>query len=154
VRFTLIAAAVLLLSSLALAFPLSIDFTSSLNFDPAVPGTAYHAMLHPSQPDDGPVIITFGFHIDAVNRARFIDLMREVRRMHLRNGAFSWRLDEDLSECHVFRVEMLVASWSGHLLQDERIVDVKTEAIRTRIAAQLISTPCQTSCFREWPDSV
>ena len=121
VSFTLMAAAVLLFSSLALAFPLSIDFAGSLNFDPAVPRTAYHAMLHPSQPDDGPVTITFGFHIDAVNRARFINLMREVRLMHLRNGAFSWRLNEDLSECHVFRVEMLVASWSEHLLQGERI---------------------------------
>jgi predicted MFS family arabinose efflux permease len=121
VRFTLMAAAVLLLSSLALAFPLSIDFTGNLNFDPAVPRTEYHAMLHAPQPDDGPVTITFDFHIDAVNRARFIELMREIRLMHLRNGAFSWRLDEDLSECHFFRVEMLVASWSEHLLQHERI---------------------------------
>jgi predicted MFS family arabinose efflux permease len=121
VRFTLMAAAVLLLSSLALAFPLSIDFTGNLNFDLAVPRTEYHAMLHAPQPDDGPVTITFDFHIDAVNRVRFIDLMREIRLMHLRNGAFSWRLDEDLSECHVFRVEMLVASWSEHLLQHERI---------------------------------
>jgi predicted MFS family arabinose efflux permease len=120
-RFTLMAAAVLLLSSLALAFPLSIDFTGSLNFDPAIPRAEYHAMLNTPQPDDGPVTITFDFHIDAVNRARFIDLMREVRLMHLRNGAFSWRLDEDLAECHVFRVEMLVASWSEHLLQHERM---------------------------------
>src|SRR5580704_7199562 len=121
VKFTLLAAAALLLSSLALAFPLSIDFTGKLNFDPAVPRTAYHAMLHPSQPDDGPVTITYGFHIDAVNRTRFLQLMREVRLMHLRNGAFSWRLDEDLAERRSFRVEMLVASWSEHLLQHERI---------------------------------
>ncbi|HEX7194910.1 MAG TPA: MFS transporter [Chthoniobacterales bacterium] len=120
-RFTLMAAAVLLLSSLALAFPLSIDFTGSLNFDPALPRAEYHAMLNTPQPDDGPVTITFDFHIAAVNRGRFIDLMREVRLVHLRNGAFSWRLDEDLAECHVFRVEMLVASWSEHLLQHERI---------------------------------
>jgi MFS family permease len=120
VRFTLMAAAVLLLSSLALAFPLSIDFTGKLNFEPAVPRTEYHAMLNIPQPDDGPVTITFDFQIDPINRERFIDLMREVRLMHLRNGAFSWRLDEDLAECHVFRVEMLVASWSEHLLQHER----------------------------------
>ena len=121
VRFTLMAAAVLLLSSLALAFPLSIDFTGSLNFDPGLPRREYHAMLNIPQPDDGPVTITFNFHIDAVNRELFMDLMREVRLMHLRNGAFTWRLDEDLAECHVFRVEMLVASWSEHLLQHERI---------------------------------
>jgi MFS family permease len=119
-RFTLMAAAVLLLSSLALAFPLSIDFTGSLNFDPAIPRTGYHETLNLPRPEDGPVTITFDFHIDAVDRVRFIELMREVRLMHLRNGAFSWRLDEDMSECHVFRVEMLVASWSEHLLQHER----------------------------------
>jgi hypothetical protein len=121
VRFTLMAAALLLLSSLALAFPLSIDFTGRLNFDPGLPRREYHAMLNTPQPDDGPVTITFNFHIDAVNRELFMDLMREVRLMHLRNGAFTWRLDEDLAECHVFRVEMLVASWSEHLLQHERI---------------------------------
>ncbi|HEY1477520.1 MAG TPA: MFS transporter [Chthoniobacterales bacterium] len=119
--FTLLAAAVLLLSSLALAFPLSIDFTGTLNFDPGTPTTHYHSMLHLPSPDDGPVAITIEFQIDIVNRARFLQLMREVRLMHLRNGAFSWRLDEDLSECRSFRLEMLVASWSEHLLQHERI---------------------------------
>jgi hypothetical protein len=121
VKFTLLAAAALLLSSLALAFPLSIDFTGTLNFERAAPATQYHAMLHAPRPDDGPVAITIDFQVAAVNRARFLELMRAVRLMHLRNGAFSWRLDEDLSECNFFRVEMLVASWSEHLLQHERI---------------------------------
>ena len=121
VTFTLMAAAVLLMSSLALAFPLSIDFTGKLNFDPGAPTSQYHSMLHVPHPDDGPVAITMDFQIEAVNRLRFLELMREVRLMHLRNGAFSWRLDEDLAECHNFRLEMLVASWSEHLLQHERI---------------------------------
>jgi MFS family permease len=121
VKFTLLAAAALLLSSLALAFPLSIDFTGKMNFDPAVTATQYHSMLHVPRPEDGPVAITIDFQVDAVNRERFLELMRAVRLMHLRNGAYSWRLDEDLSECHLFRVEMLVASWSEHLLQHERI---------------------------------
>jgi MFS family permease len=121
IKFTLLASAALLLSSLALAFPLSIDFTGSLNFDPATPATQYHAMLHAPHPEDGPVAITIDFLIDPVNRAKFLEQMRAVRLMHLRNGAFSWRLDEDLSECHFFRLEMLVASWSEHLLQHERI---------------------------------
>jgi MFS family permease len=121
VTFTLMAAAVLLMSSLALAFPLSIDFTGKLNFDPGTPTSQYHSMLHVPHPDDGPVAIAMDFQIEAVNRVRFLELMREVRLMHLRNGAFSWRLDEDLAECHNFRLEMLVASWSEHLLQHERI---------------------------------
>src|ERR1700726_2409804 len=121
VKFTLLAAAALLLSSLALAFPLSIDFIGTLNFEPAAPATQYHAMLHAPSPDDGPVAITIDFQVAQVNRARFLELLRLVQLMHLRNGAFSWRLDEDLSECNFFRVEMLVASWSEHLLQHERI---------------------------------
>jgi MFS family permease len=121
VKFTLLAAAALLLSSLALAFPLSIDFTGKLNFDPAPPATQFHSMLNAPHPDDGPVAITIDFQVDPVNRARFLELMRAIRLMHLRNGAFSWRLDEDLSECHFFRLEMLIASWSEHLLQHERI---------------------------------
>ena len=121
VTFTLMAAAVLLLSSLALAFPLSIDFTGKLNFDPATSATQYHAMLHVPRPDDGPVTITMEFQIDLVNRTRFLHSMREVRLMHLRNGAFTWRLDEDLAESRSFRLEMQVASWSEHLLQHERI---------------------------------
>jgi hypothetical protein len=108
VTFTLTAAAVLLLSSLALAFPLSIDFTGKLNFDPGALPSQYHSTLHQPHPDDGPVAIAMDFQIEAVNRTRFLELMREIRLMHLRNGAFSWRLDEDLAECHNFRLEMLV----------------------------------------------
>jgi MFS family permease len=129
VKFTLLAAAALLLSSLALAFPLSIDFTGKLNFDPATPTTHFHSMLHLPHPDDGPVAITMEFQIDPVNRARFLEYMRNVRLMHLRNGAFSWRLDEDLSACHCFRLEMLIASWSEHLLQHERATKEEQENV-------------------------
>jgi hypothetical protein len=127
VRFTLLAAAALLLSSLALAFPLSIDFTGRLNFDPAPLATYTHSLLHVPHPDDGPVVITIEFQIDPTNRAKFLDRMRDVRLMHLRNGAYNWRLDEDLSEWHSFRLEMLVASWSEHLLQHERVTREEQE---------------------------
>jgi MFS family permease len=126
-KFTLLAAAALLLSSLALAFPLSIDFTGKLNFDPAVSTVQYHSTLHLPHPDDGPVTITMDFQIDPANRTRFMELMRDIRLVHLRNGAFSWRLDEDLAELNFFRLEMLVASWSEHLLQHERITREEQE---------------------------
>ena len=83
--------------------------------------------------------ITIDFQIDPATRARFLEVMRAVRLMHLRNGAFSWRLDEDLSECHLFRLEMLVASWSEHLLQHERIT--KEEQINIEKAWSLDIRP-------------
>jgi MFS family permease len=128
-KFTLLAAAALLLSSLALAFPLSIDFAGKLNFDPAAPTLQYHSLLHLPHPDDGPVTIVMDFQIDPANRSRFMELMRDIRLMHLRNGAFSWRLDEDLGELNSFRLEMLIASWSEHLLQHERITREEQEYI-------------------------
>ena len=119
-RFTFFAAAALFLASLILALPLSIDFTGHLNLEPAPLTSQYHAMLHEPAPSDGPVTITIEFQIDAKDREKFLAYMREVRLMHLRNGAFSWRLDEDMANCNRFRLEMQVASWSEHLLQHER----------------------------------
>jgi Transmembrane secretion effector len=47
--------------------------------------------------------------------------IREVRLIHLRNGAYSWRLHEDLTRPNTFRLEMNVPSWSEDLLQKERM---------------------------------
>jgi hypothetical protein len=49
------------------------------------------------QPRDGPVAITFEIEVDRMRGREFLRLMREVRLIHRRNGAFSWRLDEDLT---------------------------------------------------------
>jgi MFS family permease len=121
VHFALICAALLLLFSLSLAFPLSIDFTHQLNLDPAPLTTQYHRLLHTPEPRDGPVSIVMIFDIDPERRGEFLDRMREMRLIYLRNGAFSWRLDEDLEQSNTFRMEMLVASWSEHLQQHERM---------------------------------
>jgi hypothetical protein len=62
--YTLLGAAVLFLVSLALAGPLSINFTGTLNFDP-VPLTSFsHKLIYTPQPDDGPISITIEFKVD------------------------------------------------------------------------------------------
>jgi hypothetical protein len=47
--------------------------------------------------------------------------MREVRLIHLRNGAYRWQLHEDLTCPGTYRLEMTVASWNEHLMQLERM---------------------------------
>jgi MFS family permease len=121
VEFALIAAALFLIFSLSLAFPLSIDFTKQLDLDPAPLTTQYHRFLHVPDPSDGPVVVVMLFEIDSENRRLFLDLMREMRLIYLRNGAFSWRLDEDLEKPGRFRMEMMVSSWSEHLEQHKRM---------------------------------
>jgi Transmembrane secretion effector len=130
VHFALVCAALLLLFSLSLAFPLSIDFTHQLNLDPAPLTTQYHRFLHTPEPRDGPVSIVMIFDIDPERRVEFLDRMREMRLIYLRNGAFSWRLDEDLEQSNTFRMEMLVASWSEHLQQHERMTKAELAAWR------------------------
>jgi membrane glycosyltransferase len=121
VEFALIAAALFLIFSLSLAFPLSIDFTKRLNLDPAPLTTQYHRFLHVPDPSEGPVVVVMVFDVEQENRRRFLDLMKEMRLIYLRNGAFSWRLDEDLEKPNRFRMEMMVSSWSEHLEQHKRM---------------------------------
>jgi hypothetical protein len=70
------------------------------------------------------------FDIYPERRLEFLDRMREMRLIYLRNGAFSWRLDEDLEQSNTFRMEMLVASWSEHLQQHERMTKAELAAWR------------------------
>src|ERR1700731_1774674 len=123
---TVLAAAGTLLLSLLLTIPLSINFISNLDFNPAAVGAyVHHRLTHVPRPHDGPVSITIEFEVDRKQGSDFIKVMREVRLIHLRNGAFSWRLHEDLERFNTYRLEMMVPSWNEHLLQQERLT--KTE---------------------------
>jgi hypothetical protein len=61
---TLIGGAALLVISLILAIPLSIDFTGLLDFEPAAVTSFSHNLIYLPQPTDGPVAVTFEYHID------------------------------------------------------------------------------------------
>jgi transmembrane secretion effector len=82
------------------------------------------------QPHDGPVAITFEVEVDRLRGPEFLRLMRELRLIHLRNGAFAWRLDEDLTRANTYRIEMMVPSWTGYLLQRERLTKAEQETIK------------------------
>jgi len=129
VNVTLIVAAVAMALSLLLAIPLSINFTTSLSFDPPPISCVMMPLVNNPEPRDGPVAITFEIEIDRLRGREFLRLMREVRLIHRRNGAFSWRLDEDLTRSNIYRIEMMVPSWSGYLLQRERLTKAEQETI-------------------------
>jgi hypothetical protein len=129
VNVTLIVAAVAMAVSLLLAIPLSINFTTSLSFDPPPISCVMMPLVNNPQPRDGPVAITFEIEIDRLRGREFLRLMREVRLIHRRNGAFSWRLDEDLTRSNIYRIEMMVPSWTGYLLQRERLTKAEQETI-------------------------
>jgi MFS family permease len=125
---TLLGGALLLTASLALAIPLSINFAQSLNLDPA-PLQNPHKFSSTPKPDDGPVTVTRELIIRPEDREEFLALINQLRLIFLRNGAFLFRVDENLEHSGTFRTEMLVSSWAGHLRQYARMTKAETELV-------------------------
>jgi MFS family permease len=139
--YTLIAAAALLLVSLVLAGPLSIDFTGSLDLDPAPVTSASYKLLYTPKPTDGPVSICVEFNVGRGRAAEFVNIMREVRLLHLRNGAYRWQLHKDLSYPNTYRLEMTVPSWNEHLMQLERMTKSDKEFLEKAWSFHTGETP-------------
>jgi MFS family permease len=111
--------------------PWSIDFTmtADLNAVPATVMNVGYKMLYRPDPKDGPVLVTQEFELNRAGGARFVELMREVRLVYLRNGAYSWQLFEDPTRHNTFRMEVMVPSWTQYLLQQDRMTKTDREVI-------------------------
>jgi len=134
VNTALIVAAVLVLAltlTHLLRHPWSIDFTMTADPDsvPVSVMNIVHNLLYRPEPKDGPVLVTVEFQVDRSRGSKFVDLMREVRLIHLRNGAYSWQLFEDPSRHNTFRIEMMVPSWTQYMLQQERMTKADGDVI-------------------------
>jgi MFS family permease len=125
---TLVGGALLLTASLALAVPLSINFAHSLKLDPAPINAAHDFPLTPKA-EDGPLTITVDFIVRPEDREEFLALMQQVRLVFLRNGAFLYRVEENLEEPGTFRTEMRLSSWAEHLRQNERMTKADIELV-------------------------
>jgi MFS family permease len=144
---TLLGGAGVLILSLILAIPLSINFTGTLDFEPAPVTSFSHKLIYLPQPKDGPVAVTYEFSIDPARAPEFIKVMNQVRMIHLRNGAFTWRLHEDLTRHNTFRIEMLVPSWTQHLLQQERMTKAERAIIDQANAFHSGGVPIEERIF-------
>jgi hypothetical protein len=144
---TLLGGAGVLILSLILAIPLSINFTGTLDFEPAPVTSFSHKLIYLPQPKDGPVAVTYEFNVDPARAPEFIKLMNQVRMIHLRNGAFTWRLHEDLTRHNTFRIEMLEPSWTQHLLQQERMTKAERAIIDQANAFHSGGVPIEERIF-------
>jgi hypothetical protein len=147
VTWTLLAACVLQLASLALQFRLSIDFTGKLDFEPAPVAGSSHKLIHIPAPHDGPVSIHIDFEVDRTHGKEFLEALREVRLIHLRNGAFSWRLHEDLGRPNTYRVEVMIPSWTEYQLEQARMTKSEQKAVEKAWALHGGDKPPETRHF-------
>jgi MFS family permease len=121
-------ASILLLCSLPLLFRLSIDFVHELTQQSPLDWDS-HSGLEVPNPEEGPVKVTMGFQIEPSKRDQFLNLLREIRDIYLRNGVSNFRVYEDLARKHSFRIEMVVATWREHLLQQERMTSTERKTL-------------------------
>ena len=147
VTSTLLAACALQLASLVLQSWLSIDFTGELHFEPAPVAGSSFKLIHIPAPHDGTVSIHIDFEVDRTHGKEFLDTIREVRLIHLRNGAFSWRLDEDLGRPNTYRIEVIVPSWTEYLLEQERMTASEQNIVDKAWALHVGEKPSETRHF-------
>ncbi len=69
------------------------------------------------------VLEVMRYHVAAADRARFLDLMAECRRVRLRGGAASWRLYEDVAHPERWVELWAIESWAEHLREAARLTE-------------------------------
>ena len=61
--------------------------------------------------EQGPVLVTVEYRIDAKNRSEFLDALEEIGHERKRDGAFAWRVFEDVANHDRFVEAFLIDSW-------------------------------------------
>lgn len=69
----------------------------------------------------GPVLVTVEYRVDPAQAAAFAEAMAVLAGERRRDGAYGWGLFEDAAVPGVFVETFLVASWTEHLRQHERV---------------------------------
>jgi branched-subunit amino acid transport protein len=93
-----------------------IDLTPSMHWPAAL---ATHEVEH----DQGPVLVTVEYRIDAPNREPFLAVLEKLAHARRRDGAYAWGVFEDAAEQGRFLETFLVESWLEHLRQHERVTN-------------------------------
>ncbi len=81
----------------------------------------------PAEGDRGPVMVTIQYLITDDKRSEFLGLMRQIKRMRLRNGAASWSLFRDAAQPEKYTEFVLIESWLEYLRHRRRVtIDDRT----------------------------
>jgi MFS family permease len=143
----LIGGSILLFLSVIVAIPLSINFTQAIDLTP-VPVTGFsQKLLYLPKADDGPVVIHYDIEVDRKRGREFLETMKHVRMVYLRNGAFSWRLHEDLGRYNTYRIEIMVPSWSQYLAQTERLTKAEKMVLERARNFHVGNAPLEEQMF-------
>lgn len=96
------------------------------------------AIATPFEEDAGPVLVSVEYPVDPARATEFERVMREMRRVRRRDGAYYWDLFVDSADPSRYVEVFMVQSWLEHMRQHERVTSEDRE-IEERAAACLRS---------------
>jgi MFS family permease len=71
--------------------------------------------------DEGPAVTSIEYKIDPKTSEEFLEAMKEMKRIRLRDGAIRWNLLRDSADPERYLEIFVTESWGEHLRQHERI---------------------------------
>lgn len=107
------------------------------------PSTQWPApvVTHSIEGADGPVLVTIDYQLArTADRQSFLSALDELQHERLRDGASLWGIFEDTSQSGRFLETFLVASWTEHLRQHQRVTNADY-VIQERIMGLLQGEP-------------
>jgi len=78
-------------------------------------------MMIDTDAKEGPAIISIEYRIDPKTAEEFLQAMKEMKRIRLRDGAIRWNLLRDSADPDRYLEIFVTESWGEHLRQHERI---------------------------------
>ena len=93
-----------------------LDLTPSMHWPPPI--TSY-----PIENDRGPVLVTVEYRIRPQDRKEFLQVLEQLGHERRRDGAYRWGVFEDAADEGRIVETFLVASWTEHLRQHERVTN-------------------------------
>lgn len=128
VRLALSCAAVGIVGGVVLGRGLPLAPAESADLSPAGRWPDPSVDLEP-RPEDGPVLVTVEYEVDAADAEHFVAAMDEMGRVRRRDGAYRWSLFADLERTDRYLETFVVDSWQEHLRQHGRftVADLEIE---------------------------
>jgi len=85
-------------------------------------------MMIDADAKEGPAITSIEYRIDPKTAEEFLQAMKEMKQIRLRDGAIRWNLLRDSGDPERYLEIFVTESWGEHLRQHERITAEDREA--------------------------
>ena len=98
-------------------------------------------MMIDTDAKEGPAVTSIEYRIDPKTAEEFLQAMKEMERIRLRDGAIRWNLLRDSADPERYLEIFVTESWGEHLRQHERITGEDREAERRAQAFHIGDDP-------------